>query len=109
MNALYLIGARALVVFICLGLAACNDRAEEKQTLAPVAFHQSDECHVCGMVIADFPGPKGEVVAKARSRGSAPPQKCSGGGFSQRITSLRPNCMCTTWVKVLGRNPTTII
>jgi len=47
-----------------LGLAACNDRAEEKQTPGPVAFHQSDECHVCGMVIADFPGPKGEVVEK---------------------------------------------
>lgn len=65
MNTLYLAGARALVVVMtCLGLAACNDRAEQQQAVAPVAFHQSDECHVCGMVIADFPGPKGEVVEK---------------------------------------------
>ncbi|UZE20805.1 nitrous oxide reductase accessory protein NosL [Pseudomonas sp. B21-054] len=65
MNTLYLTGARALVVImIGWGLAACNDRAEDKPTLAPVAFHQSDECHVCGMVIADFPGPKGEIVGK---------------------------------------------
>ncbi|WP_047230538.1 nitrous oxide reductase accessory protein NosL [Pseudomonas brassicacearum] len=65
MNTLNLIAVRILVVItIGLGLLACNDRAEEKQTLAPTAFHKSDECHVCGMVIADFPGPKGEVVAK---------------------------------------------
>ena len=65
MNTSYLAWIRALVVITtCLGLAACNDRAEQKPTLGPVAFHQSDECHVCGMVIADFPGPKGEVVEK---------------------------------------------
>jgi len=26
-----------------------------------VAFEDSDECHLCGMVITRFPGPKGEI------------------------------------------------
>lgn len=65
MNTVYLTGARALMVIItCLGLAACNEPTDVKQALEPVAFHQADECHVCGMVIADFPGPKGQVVEK---------------------------------------------
>ncbi|WP_191488278.1 nitrous oxide reductase accessory protein NosL [Pseudomonas sp. FEN] len=69
MNTQHLTWARALMILItCLGLAACNKSAAEKQTLTPVAFHKSDECHVCGMVIADFPGPKGEVVEKGKVR-----------------------------------------
>src|SRR3546814_4849150 len=31
-------------------------------TEAALAFHPSDECHVCGMVITDFPGPKGAAA-----------------------------------------------
>jgi len=29
---------------------------------APVHFSSGDECHVCGMVITRFPGPKGEAI-----------------------------------------------
>lgn len=47
----------------CLLLAACDKPLDADVAQEPVAFHRSDECHVCGMVISDFPGPKGEVVA----------------------------------------------
>ena len=43
-------------------LAACDKAPESSFTDAPVAFHPNDECHVCGMVITDFPGPKGAAV-----------------------------------------------
>ncbi len=65
MNSLYTRSARALsIVLLCLGLAACGDSEKEVVSLDPVAFHNTDECHVCGMVIADFPGPKGQSVEK---------------------------------------------
>ncbi|UVO18852.1 nitrous oxide reductase accessory protein NosL [Stutzerimonas stutzeri] len=65
MNRLYHHGIRALLLLaLGLGLAACGEKEEVKQTLDPVAFHENDECHVCGMVISDFPGPKGQAVEK---------------------------------------------
>lgn len=45
-------------------LTACGESAQQAQALGPVAFHPSDECHVCGMVIGDFPGPKGQAVER---------------------------------------------
>ena len=69
MNALYIRSSRLLLAAaLLLGLAACNEPEENAQALAPVAFHASDECHVCGMAISDFPGPKGEAVGKGKVR-----------------------------------------
>lgn len=51
-----------LVLLLALGLAACGESQQPAASLDPVAFHDGDECHVCGMVISDFPGPKGEAV-----------------------------------------------
>lgn len=49
---------------LLLGLSACGEPEQAAQALKPMAFHSSDECHVCGMLIADFPGPKGQAVEK---------------------------------------------
>lgn len=48
-----------------LGLlvSGCGDEQQATVALDPVPFHEGDECHVCGMAISDFPGPKGEAVA----------------------------------------------
>lgn len=65
MNTLYSTGLRTLfAMLLALGLAACGEPETAKQALEPVAFHDTDECHVCGMVISDFPGPKGQAVEK---------------------------------------------
>lgn len=63
MSTLYLktLGAVAGLM-ACLWLTGCDKPVEASNSLAPVAFHSSDECHVCGMIIGEFPGPKGEVV-----------------------------------------------
>lgn len=55
------------IVALLLVLGGCRE-AEQAVSLEPVAFHADDECHVCGMVIADFPGPKGQAVEKAGVR-----------------------------------------
>ena len=47
-----------LILAVLLGLAGCGDREEAEVSLDPVAFHSEDECHVCGMVVMDFPGPR---------------------------------------------------
>ncbi|MEJ6654949.1 MAG: nitrous oxide reductase accessory protein NosL [Pseudomonas sp.] len=61
----YNLGLRTLIVLLFgLALAACGDKDETPVNLDPVAFHATDECHVCGMVISDFPGPKGQAVEK---------------------------------------------
>jgi copper chaperone NosL len=66
MNVLYRIGARTVFILLLgLGLAGCGDQQELAKSLGPVAFHDSDECHVCGMVLADLPGPKGQAVEKS--------------------------------------------
>jgi len=65
MNALHRIGAGTLLaMLLAFGLAGCGEKEEVQQSLEPVAFHDTDECHVCGMIISDFPGPKGQAVEK---------------------------------------------
>lgn len=53
-----------LVLLFGLTLAACGDNEEALVSHDPVAFHGDDECHVCGMIVLDFPGPKGQAVAR---------------------------------------------
>ncbi len=45
-------------------LFACNSQQETELVSDPVAFEKSDECHVCGMVITRFEGPKGQAFVK---------------------------------------------
>ena len=49
-------------LLVGLLMSACDKAPESSFSDAPVAFHPNDECHVCGMVINEFPGPKGQVV-----------------------------------------------
>jgi len=63
MNTLFPKTVRAVAgLMICLLLGACDKPAQASYNDRPTAFHPSDECHVCGMIIDGFPGPKGEVV-----------------------------------------------
>ena len=46
-------------------LVSCSDNAEQQQIIhKAVAMESSDECHLCGMLITRFDGPKGEVFRK---------------------------------------------
>ncbi len=58
----------ALIVALSIvvtSLISCSDNAEQKQVIhQAVAMESGDECHLCGMLITRFGGPKGEVYRK---------------------------------------------
>ncbi|MEH6442738.1 MAG: nitrous oxide reductase accessory protein NosL [Oceanospirillaceae bacterium] len=45
-------------------LMACNDNEQTAMVQRAVAIENSDECHLCGMIITNFPGPKGQLYSK---------------------------------------------
>lgn len=61
---------KTLALFIALSVAvtslmSCSDNAEQQKIVhQAVAMESSDECHLCGMLITHFDGPKGEVFRK---------------------------------------------
>ncbi|MFE8071801.1 nitrous oxide reductase accessory protein NosL [Marinobacteraceae bacterium S3BR75-40.1] len=62
MRAAYRLFATLLVLgFLLAGCDSADNRQQVKAD--PVAFEKGDECHVCGMIIERFPGPKGETIS----------------------------------------------
>ncbi|HBN8344686.1 TPA: nitrous oxide reductase accessory protein NosL [Pseudomonas aeruginosa] len=55
---------RPLLGTLLLGLllAGCDASRDDATALGPVPIASGDECHVCGMLIEEMPGPKGEAV-----------------------------------------------
>jgi len=52
-------------LFFIVMLAACSDNSVQKELVhKAVAMESSDECHLCGMLITYFDGPKGEIFRK---------------------------------------------
>lgn len=46
-------------------LTACSGNEEQTTSIPePVHFQSGEECHVCGMIIEGFPGPKGEAITE---------------------------------------------
>ncbi|MBN7770879.1 nitrous oxide reductase accessory protein NosL [Marinobacter daepoensis] len=55
-----------IVAFLVVAtLAGCSEDAPQRaERPAPVHFESGDECHVCGMAITHFPGPKGQAFTE---------------------------------------------
>ncbi len=52
-------------IFLIITLGACSDNSAQKETIhKAVAMESNDECHLCGMLITHFDGPKGEAFRK---------------------------------------------
>lgn len=58
----------ALIIALSIvvtSLISCSDKAEQAKVIhQAVAMESGDECHLCGMLITRFDGPKGEVFRK---------------------------------------------
>ena len=54
-----------LVILVFLALTACNESPSDLQLAQhAMTIERSDECHLCGMLITHFDGPKGEAFRK---------------------------------------------
>lgn len=57
-----------MLVALCLGLAGCSNQDEVVASIEQVvAIEDGDECHLCGMIIGNFPGPKGQLYERSQS------------------------------------------
>ncbi len=66
---------RYLIFYILtLLISSCSDQKVETATHIAQAFESSDECHICGMAITRFAGPKGQAFDK---RGEEAKKFCS--------------------------------
>jgi len=45
-------------------VAACNAENTTKSEAAISTIEAGESCHVCGMIVANFPGPKGQAAVK---------------------------------------------
>ncbi|MBV1922271.1 MAG: nitrous oxide reductase accessory protein NosL [Pseudomonadales bacterium] len=54
-----------LLLYCFVALAGCEENEELGEfAQAVVAIESGDECHLCGMLIGNFPGPKGEMYLR---------------------------------------------
>lgn len=54
----------SLVALLAVFLTACGNDSSTAIVKQAVAIESGDECHLCGMIITQFPGPKGETFSK---------------------------------------------
>ncbi len=65
MKAYKLLSLIVVLALIATLLMSCSDKSEQQQMLhQAVAMESGDECHLCGMLITRFDGPKGELFRK---------------------------------------------
>jgi len=62
----YFFDYKVLVIFSLMAvLLGCSEADPKKEMLKQAAaIENADECHLCGMIISQFPGPKGELYQK---------------------------------------------
>jgi len=56
------------ILLLTLLLGGCGKPETSAKPQLPVAIDSGDECHVCGMTIAHFPGPKGEAYVRGATK-----------------------------------------
>lgn len=57
-------------LLLMLGLLqGCGDERQSAQTpQQAMAIEAGEECHLCGMIITNFPGPKGQLTERGKSK-----------------------------------------
>jgi copper chaperone NosL len=56
-------------LFIAFGLLACSEEKPVEEVMQQaVRIESSDECHLCGMLITRFPGPKGQLYEQRQQQ-----------------------------------------
>ncbi len=59
----------SLVLLATLLVSGCGEEQSPTQAAQQAAIIESgDECHLCGMIISRFPGPKGQLFERGQQR-----------------------------------------
>ncbi|WP_051303569.1 nitrous oxide reductase accessory protein NosL [Psychromonas aquimarina] len=53
-----------IFTFLSLLLGCSEADTQQQMVKQAAAIENSDECHLCGMIITNYPGPKGEIFEK---------------------------------------------
>lgn len=54
-----------MILVVCAFVSGCESDIPAKQKAQhAITIERSDECHLCGMIIANFPGPKGQLYER---------------------------------------------
>ncbi|RYV02434.1 nitrous oxide reductase accessory protein NosL [Shewanella sp. OPT22] len=59
---------KMLLLATTLILAACSQEPDQVTVRQAQSIHSGEECHLCGMIITNFPGPKGELYIKTSDK-----------------------------------------
>ncbi len=58
----------ALLLGLSVLLGGCNEQsASQAAAQKALAIESGEECHLCGMLIGNFPGPKGQLYERGQS------------------------------------------
>ncbi|MDI3326331.1 nitrous oxide reductase accessory protein NosL [Pontibacterium granulatum] len=59
---------RALMLVLTLAMLSGCGEEEDKIAMVQqvVAIESGDECHLCGMIITNYPGPKGQLYSRGK-------------------------------------------
>jgi copper chaperone NosL len=59
-----------ILLLSVLGLVACGGQEDTVEPVAqhPVHVHDGQECDLCGMIINQFPGPKGQLFTRGNNQ-----------------------------------------
>lgn len=56
---------KILFSLLFVAIVGCSEQSEQQQIIhQAVAIESADECHLCGMLISNFSGPKAELFRK---------------------------------------------
>lgn len=67
-NGLMRLNVAALIIAL-LGVYGCDKQAQVTEVeQVPVHIHNGQECDLCGMIISQFPGPKGQLFTRGNDQ-----------------------------------------
>lgn len=101
------------IAFVCsiliVGVGGCSESSSQNKMIhQAVAMEHSDECHLCGMLIANFSGPKGELFRNGvtEAEGKRVKKFCSTRDmFSFYLDPEHKRNVTNIWVHDMSKTP----
>lgn len=94
---------KVMALLFSLIFSACEQRRQTTVITQPGKITANDVCHVCGMNISEFPGPKGQAFIKHRD---TPLKFCSTVDmFGWLLQPDTPAILETAYVHDMGASP----